>query len=358
MSDDRENGTGRVFGGEPKGFDRSPEKFRATHESDRFSGASGVLFEQAMAQTRMAICLCDPNAEDQPIVFANRAFRDLTGYEEDEIVGRNCRFLQGPRTAAEPVARLRKAIDEEEVIVTELLNYRKDGSSFWNALHIGPIYDDDGNLIYYFGSQWDVSDVHAARNEERHAREMARELSHRIKNMFAVISGIVNMTGQAESASDVANTINARIRALGRVYETTLDEASVGSIGLADSVEAVLRPLDVRDRISAAGEPISLPFVSISMIGLLLNELAIASGESGALAKDGDGRVELTWRATEKDRLQLRWTETGLSSDMLEQADASGPILERLVKVSGGHLERVRTAAGAQIIIEMPVEEA
>merc|ERR1712173_308373 len=112
----------------------------------------------------------DPNLPDQPLVFVNRAFRDLTGYEEEEIIGRNCRFLQGPGTDPEQVRKLRQAIANEDVVVVELLNYRKDGSAFWNALHLGPIYNERDELIYYFGSQWDVSDVHAARAEEAHSK--------------------------------------------------------------------------------------------------------------------------------------------------------------------------------------------
>ncbi|MEL7219657.1 MAG: PAS domain-containing protein, partial [Pseudomonadota bacterium] len=186
--------------------------------------------EQAMAQTRMAICLCDPKHPDLPIVFANRAFRRLTGYSEEEIVGRNCRFLQGPETDPEPIARIRDAIANEDVVVVELLNYRKNGTTFWNALHLGPIYNDAGELVYFFGSQWDVSDVRAARAEERHAKEMARELSHRMKNMFAVISGIVNVTGRVRGIRSEAAEINSRIQALGRAYDTTLDSASSGNI--------------------------------------------------------------------------------------------------------------------------------
>ncbi|MEM6828862.1 MAG: PAS domain-containing protein, partial [Pseudomonadota bacterium] len=225
-------------------FDDAPERFRSGHREDHFSGASGVLFEQAMAQTRMAICLCDPNQDDLPIVFANRAFRRLTGYSEDEILGRNCRFLQGPKTDPEPITRIREAITNEDVVVVELLNYRKNGTTFWNALHLGPIYNDTGELVYFFGSQWDVSDVRAARAEERHAKEMARELSHRMKNMFAVISGIVNVTGRVRGIQGEAAEINSRIQALGRAYETTLDDASSGSIQIGEAIRAVLLPYD------------------------------------------------------------------------------------------------------------------
>ena len=90
-----------------RAFDDSPQRFRDSRNSHRFAGASGVLFEQAMGQTRMAICLSDPNRPDSPIVFANRAFIELTGYDEDDIVGRNCRFLQGPDTDPKAVAKIR-----------------------------------------------------------------------------------------------------------------------------------------------------------------------------------------------------------------------------------------------------------
>ena len=171
-----------------------------------------------------------------------RQFRRLTGYAEDEIIGRNCRFLQGPKTDPEPVGRIRTAIQNEDVVVVELLNYRKNGTTFWNALHLGPIYNDAGELVYFFGSQWDVFDVRAARAEERHAREMTRELSHRMKNMFAVISGIVNVTGRTRGIKDEAAEINARIQALGRAYDTTLDDATSSSVDVGQAIEAVLAP--------------------------------------------------------------------------------------------------------------------
>ena len=107
--------------GEERSSNQSHMRFDARGQA-QFAGSSGMLFEQAMAQTRMAICLTDPNQHDNPIVFANRAFRELTGYDEDEIVGRNCRFLQGKRTDREQVRAMREAIESEEVAIVELLN--------------------------------------------------------------------------------------------------------------------------------------------------------------------------------------------------------------------------------------------
>jgi PAS domain S-box-containing protein len=98
----------------------------------------GNVFFAAVEMTRMPMILTDPNLDDNPIVFANRAFQDLTGYEEDEVVGRNCRFLQGANTDREAVRAIREAVEGRYAIQTELLNYKRDGTPFWNALYLGP----------------------------------------------------------------------------------------------------------------------------------------------------------------------------------------------------------------------------
>lgn len=335
--------------------DTSGDRFRANHPNDKFSGSSGVLFERAMAQTRMAICLTDPKQDDNPIVFANRAFRAMTGYDEEEIIGRNCRFLQGPQTDEEPLRQIRDAIAEEDVIVVELLNYRKDGTTFWNALHLGPIYDDEGELAYFFGSQWDVSDVRAARSEERHARAMARELSHRMKNMFAVISGIVNITGRVHGVEKEAREINERIQALGRAYETTLDEASSGSIALGPAIKAMLHPFEEDYRLTYDGKDLAVSFASISTIGLILQELADNAVMHGAWSNEW-GKVLLTWcKADEGPAVELRWTETG--GPPIGDAEAvpgtGAYIIERLLRSSGGSIRRDWREEGLDVLVTL-----
>ena len=339
-------------------FDDAPDRFREGHKSEQFSGASGVLFEQAMAQTRMAICLCDPNEPDLPIVFANRAFRVLTGYSEDEIIGNNCRFLQGADTDPEPVGRIREAIAKEDVVVVELLNYRKDGSSFWNALHLGPIYNDEGELIYFFGSQWDVSDVRAARAEERHAKEMARELSHRMKNMFAVISGIVNVTGRVRGIQDETTEINARIQALGRAYETTLDEASSGSINIGSAIRSVLAPYaQDDDRLVLKGNGLPMQFGLVSIVGLILHELAANATKYGAWSKEG-GVVTVDWHEAEDSKnFELIWSEEGgpaIDRDAIEPGTGSA-IVDRLLRSGGGTIERQWNETSFRAVVKVPL---
>jgi PAS domain S-box-containing protein len=132
------------------------EEARIIHEMNRADNGTDP-FSSAVRATRMPMLITDPRQDDNPIVFANVAFSKLTGFEHHEIVGRNCRFLQGPLTDRAEVARLRDAIERCKPIELELLNYRKDGSTFWNRLLVSPVFDDDGALTYFFASQFDVT---------------------------------------------------------------------------------------------------------------------------------------------------------------------------------------------------------
>ncbi|MET3889158.1 PAS domain S-box-containing protein [Bosea sp. OAE506] len=120
-------------------------------------GKSSDPFASAVRATRMPMLITDPNQPDNPIVFANDAFLRLTGYTREEVIGRNCRFLQGPETAPDDIARLREAIGRRAQIEMELINHRKDGSRFHNRVLISPVFDEDGHLSYFFASQFDVT---------------------------------------------------------------------------------------------------------------------------------------------------------------------------------------------------------
>jgi two-component system, cell cycle sensor histidine kinase and response regulator CckA len=113
---------------------------------------------RVVAATSEGILITDPNQPDNPIIYANPAFFRITGYESEEIIGRNCRFLQGADTDPETVARLRQAIQQQREIKTTLLNYRKDGQPFWNELKISPVLSETGELLYFVGFQTDVTE--------------------------------------------------------------------------------------------------------------------------------------------------------------------------------------------------------
>ncbi|MGU3467902.1 HWE histidine kinase domain-containing protein [Methylobacterium sp. C33D] len=119
--------------------------------------ASTDPFVSAVRATRMPMLITDPHQPDNPIVFVNAAFSKLTGYGHDEIIGRNCRFLQGPETSKADIAKIRAAIGRRVPIEIELLNHKKSGELFWNRLLISPVFDRDGELTYFFASQFDVT---------------------------------------------------------------------------------------------------------------------------------------------------------------------------------------------------------
>ena len=132
------------------------EEARIVRELTRGDNGSDP-FASAVRATRMPMIITDPRLPDNPIVFVNDAFGKLTGYSRDEIMGRNCRFLQGHGTDMNDVDRIRDAIAAREAIELDLLNYKKDGAHFWNRLLVSPVFDDDGNLLYFFASQYDVT---------------------------------------------------------------------------------------------------------------------------------------------------------------------------------------------------------
>ncbi|WP_036266632.1 HWE histidine kinase domain-containing protein [Methylobacterium sp. 10] len=114
-------------------------------------------FAAALRATRMPMVIADPNLPDTPIVFVNAAFERATGYSREEILGRNCRFLQGPQTDPADVVRIREAIAKAVPIEIDLLNHRKNGDVFWNRLLIAPVFDSNRKVAYFFASQLDVT---------------------------------------------------------------------------------------------------------------------------------------------------------------------------------------------------------
>ncbi len=122
---------------------------------------------RAMDEAPVGITITGPVDADTPLIYVNDEFLDLTGYERSEVLGRNCRFLQGEGTTEEPVARLREAIDAEEPVTVELRNYRRDGERFWNRVTVAPVRDD-GVVTNYVGFQQDITE------RKRQERELER----------------------------------------------------------------------------------------------------------------------------------------------------------------------------------------
>jgi PAS domain S-box-containing protein len=260
----------------------------------------------AVERTRMPMVVTDPRQPDNPIVLANQAFLDLSGYSADEVIGRNCRFMQGPRTDPRQVAKIREALAAERDATIELLNYRKDGSTFWNELFISPVHDDEGRLAYNFSSSKDISKRRQALDLEAEEYRLLREVDHRAKNALALVQGIVRLS-RSEDAAAYAQAVQSRVEALARAH-SLLSALRWRNVPLARLVESEAEPFGGR-RILADGPAVELAAEQVQPLGLILHEMLSNATQHGALSA-AEGRVVIRWWA-EESGLVLEWRETG-----------------------------------------------
>lgn len=145
--------------------------------------------------------ISDPRLPDNPIVACNAAFCDLTGYPADEVVGRNCRFLSGPATEPWLTEEIRRGVREHRPVLVEILNYKRNGQPFRNAVLVAPIYDGQDALLYFLGSQVEIDADGASPSSMRRIRaaEMVKALSPRQGQILKfVANGLLNKQIAAE----------------------------------------------------------------------------------------------------------------------------------------------------------------
>lgn len=117
----------------------------------------------------VAAVISNPRLPDNPIIECNAAFEALTGYPREEIIGRNCRFLAGPQTEPALTAQIVEAVQQRRPVLVEILNYKKDGQPFRNAVLVAPIFGESGELEYFLGSQMEVNEAAAGGITSREA---------------------------------------------------------------------------------------------------------------------------------------------------------------------------------------------
>ena len=315
---------------------------------------------QALRYTRLPLCFTDPNQPDNPIVFANTAFCQLTGYEMDEILGRNCRFLQGKDTTPESIEQIRDVIEQQRVSTVEVQNYRKDGTPFMNALQLGPIMDDNGHLVFYFGAQLDVTDKH--RELKASAALAKEELLHRLRNIVNVMSVTVKLTSGSESnVREAGRKINERLHALSEAHFSTFadsDEAGTDLSEIARSILSAYAPLGEK-QFALSGDEVMLPGGLISPITLVLHELATNAVKHGALSVP-DGRVKLKWsidNSSVPHHLHLTWQERQGPEVIVPERHSGSKIIGSLVSASGGTLDLDWQAEGLVAHARFPIAD-
>jgi two-component system, cell cycle sensor histidine kinase and response regulator CckA len=191
------------------------------------------LLIESLAALPQGVVITDVSSPEQPIVWCNQAFCELTGYSTDEILGRNCRFLQGAATHPETRAILKGAIERRQACLVEILNYRKDGTAFWNALSIAPVAAGSN---FFVGIQTDITHFKHIETEQVQQTKletlgrMTGTVAHDMRNVVTVLLGsaqlllkdpslsprqreLVEMVQQAgDSISGLSNTLTSMIR--------------------------------------------------------------------------------------------------------------------------------------------------
>ncbi|WP_121061875.1 PAS domain-containing protein [Chachezhania antarctica] len=290
---------------------------------------------------RLPLCITDPHSPDNPIVFVNPAFCALTGYSAEEVIGANCRFLQGAETTPESVAEVRALVENRAVDTVEIVNYRKDGTPFINALQIGPIFDADGNLRFFFGSQLDITQK---RTVEDSARRLADdEILHRLKNIVNVMTVITKLSARHHSSvTEFGDMLTARLAALSEVHFSNAlrpgDDMMLSN--LLGSIVSAYAAIDER-QFAVKGPDVVVPPNLVSPMSIVLHELSTNAVKYGALGAES-GRVDVDWTvegAGPGEQLRLTWTERGGPSIAAPTRTGGTGIIRNILKATGGQLE-------------------
>ena len=146
-----------------------------TFIAEKDPGLIPQILSKILDSSVNGITLADPDQEDMPLVYVNKAFEDMTGYTKEEVVGKNCRFMQGKDRDQKARYKMQEAIKNIQPIEITFKNYRKNGELFFNHLEMSPLFDSKGKLLYYLGIQLDVT-------QQVHAEEEIKRLNQLLKS--------------------------------------------------------------------------------------------------------------------------------------------------------------------------------
>lgn len=274
------------------------------------------MLRQSVLSSHLAMAVTDPRQSDNPLVFINPAFSELTGYASTELLGRNCRFLQGPGTDQAAKEALKCALARRRSIEVDLLNYRKTGEPFYNKLFVSPVFDHGGNLIHYFSSQLDVSAQRRAdvigRRREDILRQISVSLRERLRMTLAAVETIVgNALTEASSVTTAAGDISTKLISLGHIHNSLLKE-DWDNLTIASVVESVAFSLPgLRQSLHVSGPDVRTDAHTSFRLASLIHDLCAESLQHGALGTT-DGRVELCWSAEDGGSpfsIRIAWRE-------------------------------------------------
>lgn len=330
------------------------------------------LRDRAIKASNNGIVITDARQPDLPIIYVNPAFEQMTGYSAAEVLGQNCRFLQGSDRDQPNLNPVRTALQQGTNCSVTLRNYRKDGSLFWNELNISPIEDDSGNVTHFIGIQTDISDrVETQRQLETSLRQkniLLKEIHHRVKNNLQNVMSLLRLQAQSLDDRNLTQLLREsqnRIRAMAIVHEYLYDEDRVGKIDSADYVRSLVRHLYESYRsgannieIQQAIDPVQFDLSTAIPFGLLVTEL-LSNALKYAFPETREGQiwVRLHYRDA-RIALDIRDNGVGLPVDFeIEDAETLGSqLILSLVNQLDGTLT-LTNDGGANFEVVFPFEQ-
>jgi PAS domain S-box-containing protein len=303
-----------------------------------------LLRERALQATTVSIVITDARMQDNPIVWVNEGFTRTTGYLASEAIGRNPRFLQGPQTDPAEIAEMRQAIAEARPSMVTLINYRANGSTFWNSVSTAPVFDEDGQVLGFIGMQVDVTDAVSAQREreerlrDEQAGRLSAEKAQRTLSLLAEVNDALVASFDLQKAMHALTQLLVPRFAEGcaidlvsendspplRIAEAAADaEAEVGDPALLGRVLRTSRPVTVSDPEDPEGQSLLVvPLVGhdgvVGALTLVMPGAATADDERLQIARDIGRRAGF---AVEWCRLYER--ERRVTSLLKRQSDQS-----------------------------------
>ena len=325
---------------------------------------------RALTEASVGITIAKADG-DRPLEYVNDAFLDQTGYDRADVLGRNCRFLQGSETDPERVAELRRAVEEREPTTVELLNYRVDDTPFWNEVTVAPVPDDTGTVTHFVGFQMDVTE---RKRRERAFSVVNRVLRHNLRNDLTVVRGNARRLSERLDGerSDIAERVvrsadglvelGKKARELEEVISEETTPRPVDVADIAASVAATLREEypDAVVRVEMPDEPTVLATTHLEAVLHELGENALEyagsevtfrsrrSGDEIAIEviDEGDGLPEI-----EKEVLR-----TGTETQLSHGQGLGLRLVNMMVTDTGGEL-LIDPDCGAAVVVRLPTPE-
>lgn len=343
------------------------------------------VFAAAFEASPTPMVVTDPRRADNPVVWVNGAFMALTGYDRDELYGHNCRRLQGPLTDRSTLDALRDAITQGRSFECELLNYRKDGTSFWNGMTVNPVRDADGTILYFFSAQADMTHKHRLEIAMRDAngaleREVGErtadlrsaleqktallhEVDHRVKNNLQVISSLMLLKARRTPEGEARDALQAmadRIGALSTAHRMLYSEGDAARFDFRDFTDDLIADIAAGHeacgaRVETEVEALALPASMAAPLALMLHELASNALRHGFPdARTGRVRVSAR-RADDGMELAVEDDGIGMAAAHPNPAGFGRMLVEMVVRQLRGTIAWSEGRPGTRVAIRIPL---